>query len=337
MSDSAGNKSSTIDKDSTDSFRPIGGGIAAGSGVAVGVGAPRMVDAQNGKLLYRSLAKTDPYIAEINKGASITPSDIEIFDPTDPKNTRENVTLRQLRPNGDKSIRGTNRISVTSDLEGIIKYTQERPDRFTKQEFIQIDPKKLGNSELLKTPDLLNDLDKIKEQTQSTLDQRAKNRAANGQNPTKLSSADKRATQKLAAVERAKADANVFKESHVVGEIPPKAAVEVTPGQVKTASRILKGAKIGGGALAVVGIGLSVKRVIDAPEEQRSRVITQEVGSTAGGIAGGIAGAKLGAAIGIAGGPVGIAVGAVVGGLVGGAIGGALSLFAADKAFDLFS
>ncbi|MEJ2694956.1 MAG: hypothetical protein P8166_18575, partial [Candidatus Thiodiazotropha sp.] len=99
----------------------------------------------------------------------------------------------------------------------------------------------------------------------------------------------------------------------------------------------LKGARIGGGIMTVVGVGFSIKRIADAPEDQRARVITQEAGATAGGIAGGVAGAKLGAMIGVAGGPVGIAVGAVVGGLVGGAIGGALSFFAADKAFSFLS
>jgi hypothetical protein len=310
---------------------------AAGTGVAMATGAPAMAEAQRGKLLYRSLAKDDPTMGELKSGKSVEPSDIKAFDPGDPKNTRENVTLRQLRPYSDKPIRGSDRISVTSDLEGIIKYTQENPTRFPRQEFVQINPKKLGAHQVLGTSDLMRDLDTLKAQTQIKLDQRAANRATNGQDPAKLSNADVKLQQKIASVERAKVDAQGFKESHVVKEIPARAIVEVTPGQVQTANRILKGARIGGGVMTVVGIGFSIKRIADAPEDQRSRVMTQEAGATAGGIAGGVAGAKLGAMIGVAGGPVGIAVGAVVGGLVGGAIGGAIGFFSADKAFSFFS
>jgi hypothetical protein len=276
-------------------------------------------------------------MAQLKSGKSIEPSDIGKFDSGDPKNTRENVTLRQLRPYSDKPIRGSDRISVTNDLEGIIKFAQENPERFPRQDFVQVNPKKLGGNQVLSTTDLIQDLDKLKDQAQLKLDQRAELRAANGQDQIKLSNADVKSQQKLAAVERAKVDVQGFKESHVVNEIPAKAVREVTPGQVQTANRIMKGARIGGGIMTVVGAGFSIKRIADAPEDQRARVITQEAGATAGGIAGGVAGAKLGATIGVAGGPVGIAVGAVVGGLVGGAIGGALSFFAADKAFSFFS
>ncbi len=328
---------SSNDPDSSGPWRPVSGGGAAGTGAATMAGAPAMAEAQRGDLLYRSLGEKDPKIGEIKSRANIEPSDIEKFDSSNPKNTQENVTFRQLRPRADKKIRGSDRISVTNDLEGIIKITQEKPKRFPRQEYVQINPKKLGGNQLLSTPDLIQDLDKLKDQAQLKLDQRAELRAANGQDPAKLSNADVKLHQKITSIERAKVDAQGFSESHVVNEIPAKAVVEVTPGQVQTANRILKGARIGGGVMTVVGIGYSVKRIADAPEDQRSRVITQEAGATAGGVAGGVAGAKLGAMIGVAGGPVGIAVGAVVGGLAGGVIGGALSFFAADKAFSFFS
>lgn len=328
---------SSTDPDNSGPWQPISGGGATGTGAAMVTGVPAMAEAQRGELLYRSLGKKDPAMGEIKSGANIKPSDIKKFDSSNPKNTQENVTFRQLRPKADKKIRGSDRISVTNDLEGIIKITQESQKRFPRQEFVQIIPKKLNGNQVLSTSDLIQDLDKLKGQAELKLDQRAELRAANGQDPAKLSNADVKLHQKMVAIERAKIDAQGFNESHVVNEIPARAVVEVTPGQVQTANRILKGARTGGGVMTVVGVGFSVKRIADAPEDQRSRVITQEAGATAGGIAGGVAGAKLGAMIGVAGGPVGIAVGAVVGGLAGGAIGGALSFFAADKAFSFFS
>lgn len=328
---------SSTDPNNSDPWQLISGGGTAGTGVSMTAGAPAMAEAQRGNLLYRSLGEKDPTMGQLRSGESIRPSDIRKFESGGPKNTRENVTLRQLRPYCDKRTRGSDRISVTNDLEGIIKFAQENPERFSRQDFVQVNPKKLGGNQVLSTSDLMRDLDKLKDQAQLKLDQRTELRTANGQDPAKLSNADVKLQQKIAAVERAKADVQDFKESHVVNEIPAKAVREVTPGQVQTANRILKGARIGGSIMTVVGVGFSIKRIADAPEDQRARVITQEAGATAGGIAGGVAGAKLGAMIGVAGGPVGIAVGAVVGGLVGGAIGGALSFFAADKAFSFLS
>jgi hypothetical protein len=209
-------------------------------------GVPAMAEAQKGELLYRSLGEKDPTMGELKSGANIEPSDIDKFDSSNPKNTQENVTFRQLRPEADKTIRGTDRISVTNKLEGIVKYTQENPQRFPRQEFVQINPKKLSDNQLLSTSDLIQDLDKLKGQTQLKLDQRAAFRSVNGQDPAKLSNADVKLNQKMAAIRRAKVDAQGFSESHVVDEIPARAVVEVTPGQVNTANRILKGARTGG-------------------------------------------------------------------------------------------
>ncbi|MBI4614800.1 MAG: hypothetical protein HY720_14410 [Planctomycetes bacterium] len=106
------------------------------------------------------------------------------------------------------------------------------------------------------------------------------------------------------------------------------------------------GAKAAGHVLQIGGLALSAAHVASAPENERSRVLFGEVGSTAGSalgamiagkIAGAILGAKLGAAAGAGStagtGPgiaIGIGEGVVVGGIVGGVAGEATMVRAHD-------
>ena len=75
--------------------------------------------------------------------------------------------------------------------------------------------------------------------------------------------------------------------------------------------------KVGGSVLIIASVGLAARDVLEAPSEERWRVLGKESGRTLGSIGGGYGGAKLGGFLGSSLGPGGAGAGAVIGGVLG--------------------
>lgn len=119
----------------------------------------------------------------------------------------------------------------------------------------------------------------------------------------------------------------------IQGEITSSEFVGTSSG---VADGLAGAARLGGGALAVVGVASDINDIMSAPASQRVDMAAHDAGSLAGGLAGAEAGGAIGAEVGTAFGPVGTVIGGAVGGAIGGIVGSGVGDAVVSGVEDLF-
>ena len=276
---------------------------------------------------YRALGEEDPIIADILRGADITP----VKAVSVPAASPAEMTFRQTRAGGPKVTKGTDRISTASRIEAFQTTLAERGTG----ELVRIDvdaARRLG-AEFLEHDTLLQHLDQVEGELVATLDKAR----TDGRGKNHLRELESR----LESLRRARKMVLGFREGHGVDRVPSAAITRVYGGSLKQAAQLewlfragLKFVRYGGHVMLFIGVIESVDDIASAPPDQKLRVATQEAGGWAFATAGAEVGAGVGAALGSPSGP-GAIIPAALGALIGGVVGFVGGKEAADKLYDL--
>ena len=211
------------------------------------LGARGLLQQQGG--LYRGLHPDD--MIGFQNGEGLSP--VSGTKPSPPDSIAEG-TYRHTRPGGNARIKGSDRISWTTNIEDAAAIAEKRGTPVVKL--------KDGTSVSIRTTEqLLGDLDEWKKQLESKL--------ANAKGKNKID----KLKGSLAALDDAVGYVKKYGEHHT-GPVP---ATDLSPTS-------LRGEKLAGAAGKVMlglSILLSAKRVMDAEPERRSAVLTDEVAAFA--------------------------------------------------------
>lgn len=312
---------------------------AGGAGAGALLGPTWLWERHGWRYFYRALSAEDPTVAQILAGKDVNSLAVDRNNPGrpvsnyQPAKTRAEMTMRHLDSRGQPGLdKGTNRVSVTRSLK--IAY-DVFSTRNAKGEIIRVSPREIVSrgAGFLLPEEILADLDEWERQTRQQLAD-AKSRNSKGK--------IEKFTDRLEAIEKARGRVMRWGEGHALERIPYQAVSPVrvaSPTSQLWAQRGAAGLRVTGGVLMVYGIYSSAQRVKEAPREQRSRVVTQEVGGWAGGLAGAWAVGSLfamgGAAVGVPAGGVGALIVGAAGGVVGGILGGIAGAMGADWVYTL--
>lgn len=224
----------------------------------------------------RFLAQRDPTIANILLGQDLFPRPVDAGNLFRQAPTRPDMTFRHLRPSGNVRTIGTDRISTGSNIPRMIVELFSRGTG----EVVRVDPRVVvaEGATFLTPRQLLTDMNLMQERVSLDLDSLQRE----GAGSNKIG----RTRQRLGAVNSARNYLGVYGEGQAVDRVPSLAMGEVTSlGRESATYRALQGVRITGGVLIVWGAYESLDRIARA-QEQRARVVTQEVGGWTGAITG---------------------------------------------------